>query len=214
MASPPPADDRKSAILAAALRVIIDVGLTDMTIALVAEQAGVSTALVHYHFSSKDDLILAAVVTASEADKTRQQQVVGGRGTATARLDELLCGSLPTDADDADWLLWIEAWSKTRRDPGIREVMVDLDEHELDMITTLLSQGETAGEFRCADPAEAAARLAALRDGLAIRMTLFEIGGSAQPMLSALRASLRDNLGLTEARYLEFVPDLAPIRTA
>ncbi|MDH4280552.1 MAG: hypothetical protein OEW83_21005, partial [Acidimicrobiia bacterium] len=64
------------------------------------------------------------------------------------------------------------------------------------------------------DPGEAAARLAALRDGLAIRMTLFDVGGSPQPMLSALRASLRGNLALTEARYLELVPDLAPIQTA
>lgn len=195
------------------MRVIIDVGLTDMTIALVAEKAGVSTALVHYHFSSKDDLILAAVVAASEVDKARQQQVVAGRGTATARLDELLCGSLPADDDDADWLLWIEAWSETRRDLGIRGVMVDLDDHELEMMTTLLSQGEAAGEFTCADPTEAAARLTALRDGLAIRMTLFDIGGSAKPMLSALRASLRDNLGLTDARYLELVPDLALIES-
>lgn len=209
-----PSDDRKSSILAAALRVIIDVGLTDMTIALVAEQAGVSTALVHYHFSSKDDLILAAVLAASTVDKARQQQVAAGRGTATARLDELLCGSLPADDDDADWLLWIEAWSETRRDPDIRAVMVDLDEHELDMIAKLLSEGEAVGEFACPDPGEAAARLAALRDGLAIRMTLFDVGGSPQPMLSALRASLRGNLALTEARYLELVPDLAPIQTA
>ena len=45
--------------------------------------------------------------------------------------------------------------------------MVDLDEHELDMIAKLLSEGEAVGEFACPDPGEAAARLAALRDGLA-----------------------------------------------
>ena len=57
----PNVDQRKSEILEAAVQVIIEVGFTEMTVADVAKVAGVSTALVHYHFSSKVDLITAAV---------------------------------------------------------------------------------------------------------------------------------------------------------
>ena len=55
----PNVDQRKTAILDAAVQVIIEVGFTEMTVADVAKVAGVSTALVHYHFSSKADLITA-----------------------------------------------------------------------------------------------------------------------------------------------------------
>ena len=65
----PNVDQRKSEILEAAVQVIIDVGFTEMTVADVAKVAGVSTALVHYHFSSKVDLITAAVRVACDDDK-------------------------------------------------------------------------------------------------------------------------------------------------
>ena len=41
--------------------VTADRGLSALTVRDVAKQAGISHAMVHYHFESKDELILAAV---------------------------------------------------------------------------------------------------------------------------------------------------------
>ena len=76
----PGSETRRSAILDAVVRVIIDVGYTDMTVADVAQRAGVSTALVHYHFASKAALISAALRVASDEDKQLREAIaVGGR---------------------------------------------------------------------------------------------------------------------------------------
>ncbi len=198
-------DQRRSEILDAVVRVIIDIGFTDMTVADVAQTAGVSNALVHYHFSSKPELIAAALHAASREDKAFRDEIIATDRTATARLDDVLCRSLPNDVTDASWLLWIETWGETRRDPQIRTVMAELNTHERDAIVRLVEEGERLGEFTCADPTATAIRLTALRDGLAIDATLFDEQPSDRAPAEHLRGAIRFNLDLTPERYRELL---------
>lgn len=194
-------DQRRSEILDAVVRVIIDVGFTDMTVADVAKAAGVSNALVHYHFTSKPELIEAALHVASLDDRDFRETIANGPGSATARLTAILCDSLPSDAADGSWVLWVETWGETRRNPGIRSVMAELDAHEVGTIERLITEGEVAGEFVCADAHDAATRLTALRDGLAVDRTLFHEDVPAEQTRSQLQRSLQRNLGLTDDAY-------------
>lgn len=199
--SRPTPDERKATILDAVLRMIIDLGYTKMTVADVARVAGVSTALVHYHFSSKNELIVAALRAASADDKQLREANATVEASATARLDLVLCSSLPKDSPDASWLLWIETWGETRREPAIREVMDDLNRHELATLVDLIGAGVASGEFACAEPGATAERLMALRDGLAIQFMLFGDHLPAERSRDLLRGSIRDALGLAEARH-------------
>ena len=199
--SRPTPDERKAAILDAVLRVIIEVGFTQMTVGDVARQAGVSTALVHYHFSSKTALIVAALQAASEDDKQLRESVVAAGGTALARLDRVLCSSLPGDPADASWLLWIETWGETRREPAIREVMADLNEHEQRILVDLIDEGAATGEFGAVDALAASDRLMALRDGLAIQFTLFGVDASPVRVRELVRGAIRNHLAVSAERY-------------
>jgi AcrR family transcriptional regulator len=197
----PNVDQRKTAILDAAVQVIIEVGFTEMTVADVAKVAGVSTALVHYHFSSKVDLITAALAVACDDDKELRDSVANGPGSAVHRLDRVLCGSLPSDPSDASWLLWIETWGETRRLPSLRAAMDELTVHEIEVILRLFAEGNAAGEFTCTDESRAAARLSALRDGLAIQQTLFGAGQSPDVYIDEFRGGICHELGLSRADY-------------
>ena len=68
------------------------------------------------------------------------------------RLDRVLCGSLPSDASDGSWLLWIETWGETRRLPPLREAMAELTEHEIEVIHRLFAEGATARRVRLRRP--------------------------------------------------------------
>jgi AcrR family transcriptional regulator len=208
----PSPDERKAAILDAVLKSIIDVGFTAMTVADVAKVAGVSTALVHYHFSSKTELILAALRRACEDDKQLRESVVAAGGTALARIDRVLCGSLPRDRTDASWLLWIETWGETRREPALRDVMDDLNHHEQRIIGALFADGAAAGEFGQVDAAAATDRLMAARDGLAIQHTLFGAKAKRSHFRDLLRGAIRHQLGLTDERYEDLLA--TPVRAA
>jgi AcrR family transcriptional regulator len=197
----PNVDQRKIEILDAAVQVIIEVGFTEMTVADVAKVAGVSTALVHYHFSSKVELITAALRRACDDDKELRDSVADGPGSAVHRLDRVLCGSLPSDLTDASWLLWIETWGETRRLPALRDAMDELSAHEIAVIDRLFAEGEHNREFMCDDHAGAAARLSALRDGLAIQQTLFGAGTSSELYIDEFRGGVCLELGLSRAEY-------------
>lgn len=201
----PTVDQRKIEILDAALQVIIEVGFTEMTVADVAKVAGVSTALVHYHFSSKAELIAAALRRACDEDKELRESVADGPGSAVHRLDRVLCGSLPSDLTDASWLLWIETWGETRRQPALREAMADLSAHETEIIDRLFTEGEAAGEFLVDGHDRAAARLMSLRDGLAIQQTLFGAGEPSELFIEELRGGICHELGITPAEYARLV---------
>jgi AcrR family transcriptional regulator len=201
MSRRPTPDQRKSAILDAVVRVIIDVGFTQMTVADVARVANVSTALVHYHFSSKIELIVAALRAASDDDKQLRDRIASGPGSALARLDRVLCGSLPATPQDGSWLLWIETWGETRREPEIWNVMADLNEHERSRIVAMIVEGVADGVFTTTDPGAVADRLMALRDGLAIQHTLFAPDQPAEQFHELIRAAIRNNLGVSVDQY-------------
>lgn len=196
-----PAKSRREDILTAVVGVIIDIGFTEMTVSDVAQRAGISTSLVHYHFDSKTALITAALRAALEDDKSWRETIANGPGTAAERLDRMLCGSLPgTATDDASWVLWIETWGEARRNPDIKTLMIEQIEHERHILLDLITQGSANGEVTCADHQSAAARLMAMRDGLAVEHTLFEAAEPAETMVARLRAALAAELGLAVER--------------
>lgn len=204
------ATDRRSEILDAVVGVIIDIGFTEMTVADVARRANVSTALVHYHFSSKDALIAAALRAASDDDKEFRDALATGPGTAVRRLVLVLTKSLP-DATDPSWILWIETWGETRRSDEIRAVMADLNVHERSTIVRLIDEGIAAGEFHVDDRAGVASRLTALRDGLAIERTLFgddgDMSGDIDGVVGQVREAIRYNLQIAPDRFAELTAD-------
>jgi AcrR family transcriptional regulator len=73
-------------ILGAARQVLAAEGLERFTTRRVADLAGVSHGMVHYHFKDKRDLILALVVHARRDWIEPLEELVDGPGTATERM--------------------------------------------------------------------------------------------------------------------------------
>ena len=78
-------------------------GLAALTVASVASRAGVSTALVHYHFDTKGQLLLAAAARLAAARSAHRLDALG-RGTGLRALDdvwEMLLGSAESGEERA-----------------------------------------------------------------------------------------------------------------
>ena len=73
-------------ILEAARRILAGEGLERLTTRRVAELAGVSHGMVHYHFADKRDLIVALVVHARRDWVEPLEELVDGPGTGEARM--------------------------------------------------------------------------------------------------------------------------------
>jgi AcrR family transcriptional regulator len=90
-------------LVSAACMALEERGLAALTVASVASRAGVSTALVHYHFDTKGQLLLAAAARLAAARSAHRLDALG-RGTGLRALDdvwEMLLGSAESGEERA-----------------------------------------------------------------------------------------------------------------
>lgn len=166
-----PAAARASArarILDAAVRLIAREGIDDVRIARIAMEAGVSPALLHYHFASRDALLAEALEHAYElAGATR----TGGAEPAASRLREMIdqCLPFPGELRD-DWLLWVELWRHAARRPELRATAARLYARLHAWFMEAIVDGVRRGDLAVEDPPRVADRLLALIDGYGIRV--------------------------------------------
>ena len=90
------ADVRREEILRAAAAVVGRQGFARTRAADVAAELGISTALVFYHFDSKERLLSEAFDLAAEEDLERLERAVSRNTDAARRLRAVLRMYLPT----------------------------------------------------------------------------------------------------------------------
>jgi AcrR family transcriptional regulator len=167
---------RREQLLRSALEVIVARGYADTRIADVAEHAGTSPALVIYYFKTRDQLLTEALRYSEDAWYAAGTQRLASITTAVGRLTELIAMTCLPDTDPAQrsgWLLWLDLWALSPRNPGVATVRRKFDERWRETISTTVLSGQDAGEFDAsADADEFAVTLSALLDGMAVQIAL------------------------------------------
>jgi len=187
-------------ILRAAVRAIARDGIDGLRIARIATEAGVSSALVHYHFADREQLLAETIeYSYVRAAEVRIEDAPGPGGNHGARLAAMIENCLPTtDALAEDWVLWMELWLRAVRHPELRPVAEELYARMHEWFAEEIRAGVADGEFAPCDPDEVADRTLALLDGYGVRTM---IGDGTIPLERARRAvagQLAHDLGLGE----------------
>jgi AcrR family transcriptional regulator len=172
---------RKEEILRATINEIERSGMSSLRVADVADDLGVSSGLIFYHFDTRDCLLVSALEFAVERDLTRLDKAVASGSSAVERLRRVLAAYGPTGAAPG-WTLWIDAWATALREPNIREALRRLDDRWGQALENVIHEGALAGDFACADPVATVARIGALLDGLSLGVLVYR---------SVSRANLR-----------------------
>lgn len=180
-------------------------GLGSTRVVDVATAAGVSQALVFYHFSTKERLLAEAFAYAAEQDLTRLDAVLAARVPPPEKLRRILRLYAPagnSKARDAKgweskaWELWIDGWSEALRSPELEKVSRRLDLRWKEAFTEVIAAGAATGDFDCADPAGAAWRITALIDGLAVQVTVHDRVISRRQLAEWVRLAASRELGV------------------
>jgi len=167
---------RREQLLRSALEVIVARGYADTRIADVAEHAGTSPALVIYYFKTRDQLLTEALRYSEDAWYAAGTQRLAAITSAVGRLTELIAMTCLPDTDPAartEWLLWLDLWALSPRNPGVAAVRRKFDERWRETIATTVLSGQETGEFDTAvDAGSFAVTLSALLDGMAVQIAL------------------------------------------
>lgn len=186
-------------ILDAAMRRIAREGIDDVRIARIAMDAGVSAALVHYHFDSREALLVEALEHSFE---TAADQRTGYGGSAAAapedRLRALIDACLPEPgAQRDDFVLWVELWLRAARHPELGETAGRLYARLHEWTRGVIDHGVARGAFAAQDTEQVTDKLLALIDGYGVRALIGDPAMSLERARAEVWAAATAELGLT-----------------
>jgi AcrR family transcriptional regulator len=178
--------DGRERILAAAVDRIASDGIDEVRIARIAMDAGVSTALVHYHFATREALLAEALEYSFEhAGDLRIEGEIPQAESHAERLAQMVEQCLPSnESQERDWVLWVELWLRAVRHPELRPTAEQLYARMRVWFAKEIAAGVEAGEFADCDVEAVADRALALIDGFGVRALL---GDSEVPLERARR---------------------------
>jgi len=185
---------RVAGILDAACRVIVREGAHGLRMASVADEAGVSKALVHYYFSTRQELLRNAFAWAEERWQTALSAQLAELATGAERLESALCMSIDSDPSFSyQRAMWNEVWSNLRFDAELRPRVEGSYREWLALLVSLVDEGHADGSISAKVDATAAGwRLAAVGDGLEslIYLGLTDRARARELMLGSIRQEL------------------------
>lgn len=132
---------RRDQILDGLLTVMAETGYQRASIQRIAQAAGLTAGLVHYHFGSKREVLLALVERLQAALRARFDRRAPVTSAPRHRLAAFVAAHLAAD-DDADpraVRAWVALGSEALRDPEVCAVYRDAVGRRRELLVTLLT---------------------------------------------------------------------------
>ncbi|MFF8947765.1 TetR/AcrR family transcriptional regulator [Streptomyces sp. NPDC014940] len=187
----PPRED----VLAAAMDMIAERGLEQLTMAALGREVGMSSGHLLYYFRSKDELLLRTLEWSEGRLGAERGRLLARPGPARERLAAYVDLYVPDGHRDPHWTLWLEVWNRSQNaadDARERQAAIEGAWHR-DLVA-LIAEGVSRGEFRPVDADRFATRLRALLDGFSIHVAIGLRGTGREQVMSHVWEFLADAL--------------------
>lgn len=181
--------DTRDTILDAAVRVVADDGLSTLTVGRVARRAQVSTALVHYHFATKERLV--AEVASRVAKERAQRRVRALEAAPGLPVLDALWTALTDGPGRALSRSWSDLTLLARRDAAVKQSLADGHRTELRAtVAALPALLEALGAEPGLPVEEVAPVITLLLDGLSLQIALGTPAGDFRTAFDAFWLAL------------------------
>jgi AcrR family transcriptional regulator len=161
-------DDTCEAIMGATYRALCANGYADLTMQDIADETDKSKAALHYHYDSKQDLLLAFLDHLYDEFTARVSEPAGDDAATELRsfVDDVL---QPTDSDADERLAFrtalLELKAQAPYDEGVRERLERFDAFLHEQVRDIVASGIETGVFRDVDPDDTARFIVTALDG-------------------------------------------------
>ncbi|HEY0063018.1 MAG TPA: TetR family transcriptional regulator [Telluria sp.] len=200
MARKPNTEVRRGEIVAALLATMAEHGYEKATIQLIAKQAGLAPGLLHYHFKTKAEILLALVKALADQGRARFAALADAAVTPPQRLEAYIRARLGTGegASPAAVAAWVVIGTEAVRQPDVRAVYQEAIFAEGAEIERLLADCLAAQGKQQAQARPLAAALLAFMEGA------FQLASAAP---GAMPAGFAADTALTLVqRYIDAEP--------
>ncbi|GAB3708153.1 TetR/AcrR family transcriptional regulator [Halorubrum pallidum] len=175
MTEPPggAAADGNEEIMRATHRALRDHGYADLTVQRIADEYGKSTAAIHYHYDTKEELLAAFLdhLLARFVDTIRDIETTDPDARLSLLLDELL--AVPSETQGLSVAL-LEMRSQAPYNDAFREQFAQNDEYLRYVLKAVINHGIDEGAFVTVDAERTARSLLSIVDGGRTRAVVFD----------------------------------------
>jgi TetR/AcrR family transcriptional repressor of bet genes len=149
MARPSNTAQRKEEIVLALLKVMSEKGYEKASIQMIGKAAGLTPGLIHYHFKTKQDILLALVDWISQAAINRLNTLNEGLTEPWDKLAAFINARLATGEDAMPEIVsaWVVIAGESVRQPEIKVLYQNLIDQQLKELKKLIAdvwEGKTA----------------------------------------------------------------------
>jgi len=164
--------DPRERILEAACRAVVKRGMGATRVADIAREAGVSPAVVHYHFTTKDAVLMEAARWVERETIAERDAIVHADSPATIKLGEFLEQQrLRHDLSRQEIILYIGLWGRAMRSPDYRAASTRSRHKWRAYFARMLRQGLDEHAFHLRSSLDdTVERLTAFLDGITIQV--------------------------------------------
>lgn len=163
--------ERKADLVDAAWRAMLEHGATSVRLNQVAEQAGLTSGAIIYHYPDLQELLLDAHRAGMERFYEQRQRALEGIDGPARKLVVTIASGLPTDSDDADVRLLCELGGAAARNSVYALLLTSLFDRQVSLYQVILESGAATGSFTLQQDSLAIARnLVALEDAYGYRI--------------------------------------------
>ncbi|NHZ87928.1 TetR family transcriptional regulator [Massilia sp. CCM 8733] len=167
MSRKPNSEQRRAQIVQALMDTMAEHGYDKATIQLIARRAGLTPGLLHYHFHSKADILLALVKALATGAQQRYFALAQDAPDPGQRLNAYINArlGLGDGADAGAVAAWVVIGAEAVRQPEVRAAYQQAVDTELALLRELLSASLAAQRKSTANVQALAAALLAMMEG-------------------------------------------------
>lgn len=163
----------RTEILETAREVLVEEGYDTLTTRAIADRLDLTDAGVHYHFETKDDLLVALI-------DHREDELVRRLESYDGPPEDRLLAMLRDRFDAAETLLGVPTpppsyqllVATSNADDTLRERLREYKERYVEMLTETIQEGVERGVFEAETPERVARTLTAMVEGAEVRAAL------------------------------------------
>jgi AcrR family transcriptional regulator len=163
-------EERQRQLAEACAYLIATQGYSNTSLRDVATRVGISTGTLLHHFQSKEDLLVATLLAVSDDFLEHMQAAAASTSDPVERLRAIVRSLLESPRHDVGWRVWIAFWHEAAANSELAPVASGRTDLAETLLADTIEAGRASGRLGSADPATSAAELAALVDGVAIRL--------------------------------------------
>jgi TetR/AcrR family transcriptional repressor of mexJK operon len=171
---PPKTDvlqERKAQIYEAALTCFHRKGYYRTTMDDIVVESGLSKGTLYWYFKSKKDLFVSMLRQVMEPFGQRMASIAGQESSAAEKLRASLALLRAESAEMGTFFgIMMEAWALTRHDEQIENLVREIYAPYAGLMTRIVQEGVSSGEFNVDFPESTSLVLLALFDGITLSM--------------------------------------------